>query len=90
VQGKGAGALGQLGACAGRRGAGIPGEAPLPCPVVGSTAIDAGTVARIVKARAAAAGFDPRALGRHISYAVLDEYLELGDPFEIHPLSGVL
>ena len=93
-----------------------PGEAPLPCPVVGSAAIDAGTVARIVKARAAAAGFDPRALGghslkrgalttgmdrgvhptrlkqlgRHESYAVLDEYLELGDPFESHPLSGVL
>ena len=77
-----------------------PGEAPLPCPVVGSAAIDAGTVARIVKARAATAGFDPRALGghslkrgalttgmdrgvhptrlkqigRHKSYAVLDEY----------------
>ena len=93
-----------------------PGEAPLPCPVVGSAAIDAGTVARIVKARAAAAGFDPRALGghslkrgalttgmdrgvhptrlkqlgRHKSYAVLDEYLELGDPFDSHPLSGVL
>jgi site-specific recombinase XerC len=93
-----------------------PGEAPLPCPVVGSAAIDAGTVARIIKARAAAAGFDPRALGghslkrgalttgmdrgvhptrlkqlgRHKSYAVLDEYLELGDPFDSHPLSGVL
>ena len=94
----------------------MPGEAPRPCPVVGTAAIDAGTVARIVKARAAAAGFDPRALGghslkrgalttgmdrgvhptrlkqlgRHKSYAVLDEYLELGDPFEAHPLSGVL
>lgn len=93
-----------------------PGEAPRPCPVVGTAAIDAGTVARIVKARAAAAGFDPRALGghslkrgalttgmdrgvhptrlkqlgRHKSYAVLDEYLELGDPFDSHPLSGVL
>jgi site-specific recombinase XerC len=92
------------------------GEAPLPCPVVGHAAIDAGTVARIIKARAAAAGFDPRALGghslkrgalttgmdrgvhptrlkqlgRHKSYAVLDEYLELGDPFDSHPLSGVL
>ena len=29
-------------------------------------------------------------LGRHRSYAVLDEYLELGEPFENHPLSGVL
>jgi integrase len=93
-----------------------PGEGPLPCPVVGTAAIDAGTVARIVKARAATAGFDPRALGghslkrgalttgmdrgvhptrlkqlgRHKSYAVLDEYLELGDPFDSHPLSGVL
>ena len=78
-------------------------------------AIDAGTVAHIVKARAAA-GFDPRALGghslkrgalttgidrgvhptrlkqlgRHKSYAVLDDYLELGDPFDSHPLNGVL
>ena len=109
------------------RGRGVPphlaaadppqaGRGPPPCPVVGSAAIDAGTVARIVKARAAAAGFDPRALGghslkrgalttgmdrgvhptrlkqlgRHKSYAVLDEYLELGDPFDSHPLSGVL
>jgi hypothetical protein len=29
-------------------------------------------------------------LGRHKSYAVLDVYLELGDPFEGHPLNGVL
>ena len=29
-------------------------------------------------------------LGRHKSYAVLDVYLELGDPFETHPLNGVL
>jgi integrase len=42
-----------------------PAESLLPSPVVGHTAIDAGTVARIVKARAAAAGFDPRALGGH-------------------------
>jgi hypothetical protein len=73
-------------------------------------------VARIVKTRAAAAGFDRDAigghslkrgalttgmdrgvhptrlkqLGRHKSYAVLDDYLELGDPFDSHPLSGVL
>lgn len=29
-------------------------------------------------------------LGRHTSYAILDEYLALADPFESHPLSGVL
>lgn len=29
-------------------------------------------------------------LGRHKSYAVLDAYLEMGDPFEGHPLTGVL
>jgi integrase len=29
-------------------------------------------------------------LGRHRSYAVLDEYLEHGDPFEAHALRGVL
>jgi hypothetical protein len=29
-------------------------------------------------------------LGRNKSYAVLDVYLELGDPFESHPLNGVL
>jgi len=28
--------------------------------------------------------------GRHMSYAVLDEYRELGDPFDGHPLSGVM
>ena len=92
------------------------GPTPLPCPVVGTEAIDPGTVARILKKRAAAAGFDAREigghslkrgamttgmdrgvhptrlkqLGRHKSYAVLDEYLELGDPFEGHPLSGLL
>jgi len=90
--------------------------AALPSPVVGAFAIDPRTVARIVQARAAAAGFDPTALGghslkrgalttgmdrgihptrlkqlgRHHSYAVLDDYLELGDPFDSHPLSGVL
>jgi hypothetical protein len=79
-------------------------------------AIDAGTVARIIQAHAARAGFDPRVLGghslkrgalstginrnvhptrlvqlgRHKSYAVLDDYLERGDPFEGHPLNGVL
>ena len=29
-------------------------------------------------------------LGRHRSYAVMDEYLEHGDPFEGHPLSSLL
>jgi integrase len=92
------------------------GDGPLPAPVVGSTAIDAGTVARIIKRRAAAAGFERdgigghslkrgalttgmdrgvhptrlKQLGRHKSYAVLDTYLELGDPFESHPLNGLL
>ena len=87
-----------------------------PCPVVGAEAIDAGTVARIIKKRATAAGYDPAALGghslkrgamttgmdhgvhptrlkqlgRHKSYAVLDEYLELGDPFDGHPLHCAL
>ena len=94
----------------------VTGTGPLPCPVVGTEEIDPGTVARIVKKRAAAAGFDGRELGghslkrgamttgmdrgvhptrlkqlgRHKSYAVLDEYLQMGDPFEGHPLSGVL
>jgi len=93
-----------------------PAEGPLPAPVVGTRAIDAGTVARIIKTRAAKAGFDPdeigghslkrgalttgmdrgvhptrlKQFGRHKSYAVLDEYLELGDPFDGHPLNGVL
>jgi hypothetical protein len=40
-----------------------------PLPRVGTMAIDAGTIARIIQARAA---------------------LELGDPFEGHPLNGVL
>ncbi len=87
-----------------------------PLPRLGRMPIDAGTVARIIQARAASAGFDPGALGghslkrgalstgmdrgvhptrlkqlgRHKTYAVLDVYLELGDPFEGHPLTGVL
>jgi hypothetical protein len=36
-----------------------------PLPRVGATAIDAGTVARIVQARATAAGFDPAVLSGH-------------------------
>ncbi len=100
------------------KGTRVPGASagPLPCPVVGTMPIDPGTIARIVKKRATAAGFDGREvgghslkrgamttgmdrgvhptrlkqLGRHKSYAVLDEYLQLGDPFEGHPLTGVL
>ena len=94
----------------------VPSNGSLPCPVVGTEEIDPGTVARIVKKRATAAGFDERELsghslkrgamttgmdrgvhptrlkqlGRHKSYAVLDEYLQMGDPFEGHPLAGVL
>jgi hypothetical protein len=93
-----------------------PHRSKYPLPRVGYAPIDAGTVARIVQARAAKAGFDPdglgghslnrgalstgmdrgihptrlKQLGRHKSYAVLDVYLELGDPFEGHPLNGVL
>ncbi len=92
------------------------GDGPLPSPVVGTEALDSGSIARIVKRRAAAAGYDRdmvgghslkrgamttgmdqgvhptklKRLGRHKSYNVLDEYLEAGDPFEGHPLSGVL
>lgn len=92
------------------------GGGPPPSPRVGTEAIDPGTVGRIVKKRAAAAGFDGelfgghslkrgalttgmdqgvhptrlKQLGRHKSNAVLDEYLQFGDPFEGHPLSNVL
>ena len=87
-----------------------------PLPRVGFAAIDAGTVARIVPAVAAKAGFDPSALGGHSlrrgalstgiergihptrlkqlgrrkTYAELDVYLELSDPFKRHPRSGAL
>jgi integrase len=87
-----------------------------PLPHLGADAIEPRTVARIIQARAKAAGFDPaslgghslkrgalttgmdrgvhptrlKRLGRHKSYKVLDEYLEQGDPFESHPLNGVL
>ena len=93
-----------------------PGEGPRPSPVVGTRAIDAGTVARIIKTRAGKAGFDRdevgghslkrgalttgtdrgvhptrlKQFGCHKSYAVLDEYLELGDPPDGRPLNGVL
>ena len=84
--------------------------------IVGHQPVDPRTVARIIQARAGAAGYDmglfgghspkrgaltegmergihPTRLkqhGRHKSYAVLDEYLEMGDPFDSHPLQGVL
>ena len=94
-----------------------PARGGIPRPAtVGTQPIDGRTVARIVQARAAAAGDDPAALGghslkrgalttgmdlgvhparlkrlgRHRSYAVLDDYLEHGDPFDSHPLSGLL
>ena len=94
-----------------------PARGGIPRPrTVGTQPIDGRTVARIVQARAAAAGYDPAALGghslkrgalttgmdlgvhparlkrlgRHRSYAVLDDYLEHGDPFDRHPLSGLL
>ena len=93
----------------------VSGGTP-PSPRVGTAAIDPGTVGRIIKKRASAAGFDGelfgghslkrgalttgmdqgvhptrlKQLGRHKSYAVLDEYLQFGDPFEGHPLNNVL
>lgn len=91
-------------------------DAVRPDLVVGTEALDPGTVARIVKSRAQAAGFDPailsghslkrgalttgkdlgvhpsrlKQLGRHKTYAVLDTYFEFGDPFEGHPLKGLM
>jgi integrase len=94
-----------------------PPRGGVPRPLtVGYDPIDPRTVARIVQARAAAAGYDATALGghslkrgamttgmdrgvhptrlkrlgRHKSYAVMDEYLEFGDPFEGHPFNGLL
>jgi hypothetical protein len=93
-----------------------PARGGVPRPVtVGAAAINGRTVARILKARAAA-GYDAAALGghslkrgamttgmdlgvhparlkrfgRHKSYAVMDAYLEHGDPFEGHPLRDVI
>ena len=94
----------------------LAADAPRPGPVIGEDAIDAGTIARIVKVRARLSGFDPavlgghslkrgalttgmdrgvhptrlKQLGRHKTYAVLDTYLEFGDPFESHPLADVM
>jgi integrase len=91
-------------------------DAPPPLPRIGAQPITPWTVAAIVKARAAAAGYGGgefgghslkrgalttgmdrgvhparlKRLGRHKSFDVLGEYLEFGDLFEGHPLSGVL
>jgi hypothetical protein len=91
-------------------------DAPPPLPAIGTEPLTPRSLARIVQARAAAAGFAGREfgghslkrgalsagmaagahaaqlkrLGRHKSFDVLGEYLEFGDLFEGHPLSGVL
>ena len=93
-----------------------PPGPPLAAPVVGGAPLTARSIARIIQARAAAAGFvaaefgghslkrgaltagmqqgahpaQLKRLGRHKSFDVLGEYLEHGDPFESHPLSGAL
>lgn len=76
-----------------------------PLPRIGRATIDAGTVARIVQNRAAVTGFDPAAVGSNSLKRGVHPtrfrppqklrrprvYLELGDPFESHPLiTGVL
>ena len=95
----------------------LPARNGGPRPLVlGSAAVDPRTVARIVQARAAAAGFERhrlgghslkrgamttgmdhgvhptrlKRLGRHKSYTVMDEYLEIGDAFEGHPLADII
>ena len=91
-------------------------NAPPPLPAIGTEPLTPRSIARIVQARAVAAGFAGREfgghslkrgalstgmqagahaaqlkrLGRHKSFDVLGEYLEFGDLFEGHPLSGVL
>ena len=91
-------------------------DAPPPLPAIGTEPLTPRSIARIVQARAAAAGFAGREfgghslkrgalstgmqagahaaqlkrLGRHKSFDVLGEYLEFGNLFEGHPLSGVL
>jgi integrase len=92
-----------------------PPATPAPARI-GTRAISPQTVARIVQARAMAAGSGQRdlgghslkrgalttgmdrgvhpaklkRLGRHKSFGVLGEYLEFGDMFDGHPLTGVL
>ena len=84
--------------------------------VVGIESLAPRSIARIVQARATAAGFRAaefgghslkrgalttgkdlgvhpshlKRLGRHATFDVLGEYLEFGDLFENHPLSGIL
>ena len=91
-------------------------DAPPPLPAIGTEKLTPRSIARIVQARAEAAGFAGREfgghslkrgalstgmqagahaaqlkrLGRHKSFDVLGEYLEFGNLFEGHPLSGVL
>lgn len=94
-----------------------PAGQPVPAlPAIGTEPLTPRSIARIVQARAAAAGFSAREfgghslkrgalstgmqagahaaqlrrLGRHKSFDVLGEYLEFGNMFEGHPLSGVL
>ena len=92
------------------------GQPVPPLPAIGTEPLTPRSIARIVQARAAAAGFSAREfgghslkrgalstgmqagahaaqlrrLGRHKSFDVLGEYLEFGNLFEGHPLSGVL
>jgi len=91
-------------------------DAPPAPPAIGAEPLTPRSIARIVQARAAAAGFagrefgghslkrgalstgmqagahaaQLRRLGRHKSFDVLGEYLEFGNLFEGHPLSGLL
>jgi hypothetical protein len=91
-------------------------DAPPPLPAISTKALPPRSIARIVQARAAAAGFAGhefggyslkrgalstgmqagahaawlKRLGRHKSFDLLGEYLEFGNLFEGHPLSGVL
>ena len=98
------------------RCSGASGCRPPPLPAIGAGPLTPRSIARIIHARAVAAGFAPREfgghslkrgalstgmaagahaaqlrrLGRHKSFDVLGEYLEFGNLFEGHPLSGVL
>ena len=93
-----------------------PAGGPPPRPTIGTEPLTPRSIARIVQARAAAAGFAGqefgghslkrgalttgmdrgihpaklKRLGRHKSFDVLGEYLEFGDLFDGHPLTGVL
>ena len=93
-----------------------PEENAPPLPSIGQEALSAWAIGKVVKGRAAAAGFQAdhfgghslkrgalttgmdqgehparlKRLGRHKTFDVLGEYLELGDQFENHPLRRVL